>query len=88
MLFGPAPTSQGRTSRRGDLRPWVARTGQPSVDDVGRPVPKCPIRPGDPCTLCHPGAHGPEDCGLVWLVMTDPDLRDQLAEIRREVAAG
>jgi hypothetical protein len=55
---------------------------------VGTPVPKCPIRPGDACTLCHPGAHGPEDCGLVWLVMGDPELRDRLAEIRREVAAG
>jgi hypothetical protein len=49
-------------------------------------VPKCPIRPGEPCTLCHPGAHGPEDCGLVWLVMTDPALRDELAELRRALA--
>jgi hypothetical protein len=38
----------------------------------------CPVRPGDACALCHPGAHGPEDCGLVYLVMSDPDLREQL----------
>jgi hypothetical protein len=30
---------------------------------------------------------GPEDCGLVWLVMTDPDLRERLADLRREAAA-
>ena len=46
------------------------------------PVAKCPVRPGDACTLCQPGAHGPEDCGLVYLVMNDPDLRDQLAALR------
>jgi hypothetical protein len=27
---------------------------------------------------------GPEDCGLVWLVMQDFDLRERLAELRRE----
>jgi hypothetical protein len=51
-----------------------------------QPVPMCPIRPGDPCTLCVPGATGPEDCGLVYLVMTDPDLRQELARIRAERA--
>ena len=30
---------------------------------------------------CHPG--GPENCGLVWLVMTDPELRGQLEELSR-----
>ena len=44
----------------------------------------CPIRLGEPCSLCEPGATGPEDCGLVWLVMNDPDLRARLAEMRRE----
>jgi len=48
------------------------------------PVPMCPIRPGDPCTLCEPGVSGPEDCGLVYLVMSDPDLRAELARLRRE----
>ena len=49
-----------------------------------RPVPRCPIRPGDACTLCFPGATGPEDCGLVWQVMQDPDLRARLAELTGE----
>ncbi|WP_165763593.1 MULTISPECIES: DUF6767 domain-containing protein [unclassified Nocardioides] len=47
------------------------------------PVPKCPIRLGEPCSLCEPGASGPEDCALVWLVMTDPELRARLDEMRR-----
>lgn len=49
-----------------------------------RPEPKCPIRLGDSCSLCYPGATGPEDCGLVWLVREDPDLMEQLNELRRE----
>lgn len=53
-----------------------------------RPIPQCPIRLGEPCSLCVPGAHGPEDCGVVWLVMNDPDLREQLADLRREALAG
>ena len=43
---------------------------------------KCPIRPGDLCSLCVPGATGPHDCGLVYLVMSDPDLRERLHDIR------
>ncbi len=46
------------------------------------PVPRCPIRLGEPCTLCVPGVTGPQDCGLVYLVMSDPDLRDRLHELR------
>lgn len=53
---------------------------------MGRPVPQCPIRLGEPCSLCASGATGPENCGLVWLVMNDPELREQLAELRRETA--
>lgn len=52
-----------------------------------RPEPQCPIRPGDPCSLCYPGADGPENCGLVWLVNEDPDLQEILVEKRREAAA-
>ena len=48
------------------------------------PTPRCPIRPGDPCTLCVPGVRGPQDCGLVYLVMNDPDLRTELDRLRRE----
>lgn len=43
-----------------------------------RPAPRCPVRPMDACSLCVPGAGGPADCGLVYLVMSDPDLRDEL----------
>jgi hypothetical protein len=39
---------------------------------------RCPIRIGDPCSLCHPGASSPETCGLVYLVMADPELREEL----------
>lgn len=35
---------------------------------------RCPIRLGEPCSLCYPGATGPADCGLVYLVRNDPDL--------------
>jgi len=48
-----------------------------------RPEPMCPLRPGDACTLCEPGASGPESCPAVYLVMTDPDLRDAWVELRR-----
>nr|MDT0658367.1 DUF6767 domain-containing protein [Micromonospora sp. DSM 115978] len=47
-----------------------------------RPEPKCPIRPGEPCTLCLPGATGPQDCGLVYLVMSDDELRTGLRRTR------
>lgn len=46
---------------------------------MAKPQPKCPIRLGEPCTLCFPGADGPQNCGLVYLVQSDPDLRDDLA---------
>lgn len=51
---------------------------------MARPEPKCPIRVGDPCSLCFPGASGPQDCGLVYLVQSDPELREQLAAKRGE----
>lgn len=51
-----------------------------------RPDPQCPVRPGDPCSLCYPGADGPQNCGLVWQVMQDPDLQEIVAEKRREYA--
>ena len=52
--------------------PWTVSRPRP------RPVQLCPIRLGEPCSLCVPGASGPQDCGLVYLVMSDPDLREQL----------
>ncbi|WP_134774058.1 DUF6767 domain-containing protein [Ornithinimicrobium flavum] len=50
------------------------------------PTPQCPIRPGDPCSLCQPGVTGPQDCGLVYLVMDDPEMREELAGRRRRAA--
>ena len=47
----------------------------------------CPIRLGESCSLCVPGATGPEDCALVAEVMRDPELRARLAELRREYVA-
>jgi hypothetical protein len=53
---------------------------------TGRPVARCPLRPGHPCTLCHPETHlGPQDCPTVALVMDDPVLRAEL--VRRRSAA-
>jgi len=40
-----------------------------------RPDARCPMRPGEPCTLGEMGATGPPDCPLVYLVMTDDELR-------------
>lgn len=45
---------------------------------------QCPVRPGDSCSLCHPGATGPHDCGLIWLVREDPDLYAEMQRLRRE----
>ncbi|WP_296602771.1 DUF6767 domain-containing protein [Nocardioides sp.] len=49
------------------------------------PEPECLLRPGDACRLCQPGAHGPEDCPLVGLVLDDPELRAQLCKLRGEL---
>ncbi len=43
-----------------------------------RPDARCPVRPGEPCTLCQLDVAGPQDCPLVYLVMNDADLREQL----------
>ncbi|MGW0433103.1 DUF6767 domain-containing protein [Micromonospora sp. NPDC003197] len=47
-----------------------------------RPDAKCPIRPGEPCTLCQVDVTGPQDCGLVYLVMSDDELREGLRQAR------
>jgi hypothetical protein len=54
---------------------------------MGKPDPRCPIRLGDACSLCVPGATGPQDCPLVAEVMRDPELRARLAELRQERSA-
>ncbi len=63
--------------------------GQPST--IPGPAPRveprgdaCPIRPGEPCRLCHPGSSGPSSCGLVYLVMSDPALREELERLWAE----
>ena len=43
---------------------------------------QCPVRVGEACRLCVPGASGPRDCGLAYLVMTDPELRDELVRLQ------
>lgn len=50
-------------------------------------TPACPIRDGEPCSLCFPGADGPENCGLVYLVRTDDDMKEQWQEHLRKQAA-
>ena len=47
-------------------------------------MPGCPLRPDDPCSLCQPGATGPQDCGLVYLVMDDEELRELYVNDRRQ----
>ncbi len=64
----------------------MAGSGDSRRRQAHRPEAQCPIRLGEPCTLCVPGATGPHDCGLVALVMSDPDLREQLGELRRSRA--
>ncbi|MEU6019907.1 DUF6767 domain-containing protein [Micromonospora sp. NPDC047134] len=39
-----------------------------------KPDARCPLRPGQPCTLCQLDVTGPQDCPLVYLVMTDEEL--------------
>lgn len=52
---------------------------------MARPQPKCPIRAGERCSQCVPGATGPDNCGLVWLVKSDPELAEELLAARREL---
>jgi hypothetical protein len=44
------------------------------------------LRPGEPCTLCQLDVTGPNDCGLVYIVMTDPDLRDALHRFQAQTS--
>ena len=43
---------------------------------MAAPQPRCPVRRGDYCSLCMPGASGPADCGLVWLLRDDDEDAD------------
>lgn len=42
------------------------------------PEPQCVVRVGEPCRLCQPGATGPHDCQLAYLVRDDEDLRAEM----------
>jgi hypothetical protein len=46
------------------------------------PEARCPLRPGEPCTLCQINVTGPQDCGLVYLVMDDDELREEFRRVR------
>jgi len=47
--------------------------------------PRCPLQPGQPCTLCHKDARlGPQDCPTVAMVMDDPDLRAAFLTFRAQ----
>jgi hypothetical protein len=48
----------------------------------------CPLRPGEPCTLCVPEADGPHNCPTVALVMDDDDLRLQWTARRAQARIG
>ncbi|WP_399553203.1 DUF6767 domain-containing protein [uncultured Propionibacterium sp.] len=49
----------------------------------------CPLRPEDYCSQCQAYATGPQDCGLVYMVLHDPDLREMYSEqLARYRAAG
>ncbi|WNM37989.1 DUF6767 domain-containing protein [Micromonospora halotolerans] len=50
-----------------------------------RPDATCPIRPGEPCTLCQLDVTGPQDCPLVYLVMGDDELREGVHRTRLAV---
>lgn len=64
-------------------QPVTADRGQRGARPAHRkPDPQCPLRPGDPCTLCQYDVTGPHDCPLVYLVMHDPDDRAAWVESR------
>ncbi|MFS8479276.1 MAG: DUF6767 domain-containing protein [Micromonosporaceae bacterium] len=66
--------------------PARTQRGTPSRTPPGSRA-KCPIRPGEPCTLCQLDVTGPQDCPLVYLVMSDDDLRAGLHRNRLRRAA-
>ena len=51
---------------------------------VGSRTPMCPLRFGEPCNLCVPGADGPQNCPTVAIVMEDEDLRSELMRRNKE----
>lgn len=74
--------ARGRVAQRDRDREERARRSR-----VRKAAPACPIRPGEPCTLCQAFVTGPQDCQTVRLVMEDDELREILAQKRREYIA-
>lgn len=90
-LTPAAVRETARPTEPPDQRPWHRRPARRIVvgmtaSNPKRPEAKCPIRPGEPCTLCQLDVTGPQDCGLVYLVMGDDDLREGLHRNRLENA--
>ena len=75
------PPAEGSTAGRTLVGIMLRR--DPSAAPRKRPDAKCPLRPGEPCTLCQASVTGPQDCGLVYRVMDDPDYREALAASKR-----
>lgn len=59
-----------------------------ATPDRIRPEAKCPLRPDEICNLCQLYVTGPQDCGLVYLVMNDDELRADWAARRRAAKSG
>lgn len=82
---GAPPDVCGATLRRTPPRARAAREhpGQVTAVRTRTVAAECPLRPGHPCTLCHPEAHlGPQDCPTVALVRDDPELAAEAARLR------
>lgn len=62
-----------------------SRSGRPTRGHFNQP--ECPLRFGEPCTLCQAYVSGPEDCQTVALVMSDPELRKLWTERRKKYLA-
>ena len=82
----PAPTPPARGPRR-RAHPGVVTVS--GTDQQRRVAAECPLRPGHPCTLCHPEAHlGPQDCPTVAIVRDDPELQAEAARLRAAARRG
>ncbi|MEU4605435.1 pyridoxamine 5'-phosphate oxidase family protein [Kribbella sp. NPDC023972] len=76
-----SPDAESCRGRRRPLRSWrgMPRKEMDMVESPARPRPRCPIRRGDPCSQARLSRRtGP----LVYMVMSDPALRDELRALR------
>ncbi|MDO5049037.1 MAG: hypothetical protein Q4D87_04055 [Actinomycetaceae bacterium] len=80
----PWETSRASQTHDNQVRPnQLTPEERARRSKVRKAAPRCPLRPGEPCTLCQPFVTGPQDCQTVRVVMEDPELRAILAEKRR-----